>query len=1465
MKTQISRNSFAAQKRYSGVYQQMGRMLTDADWNEFSDLAKNRLSEALTDIIGSGTPKKRGLIAEIINPDDTTSYALRWGHAYVNGIAAQVRPDLATTLNDATGLAFEYEHQADFPLAPAPVGDHILYLDVWERNVLALEDRELLDAGLHGADTCTRTQTMAQVKWCPTSVDPQDPAQNPTIGDALLSLTLRQGSSDPDPCDPCANEIALQDDVGNYLFRFEVHAVEYDASGAPTQVILKWSSENAGEQYAIGDMPLGFANNNWAYEFYQGAAQSFASEKHLGKHLVSGFVPESGELTNGYPDTVPVGYELVRRWDGFCKLTKSGANWNLITDSGVDRGIGMSATSSSDAHGHVAQGATVVLNFNHVTARLNLADWQILAGDYWQAMVRQAVHVAGSEVLTESKPQGVVHHYMTLGTVTAGTFVAHDSTVCKRFNFPALTDINAADVCYDNDTCNMANVKTVEDALDHLCKARDLRWHNKHLHGWGIVCGLIAECCPGHSDDDIEAGASDGSGSDDENSRRSIHVTPGYALTCDGDDIVLGTMREVNVLDQIATMEAAGETVLTNGDGTVCLRVDLGSNGEPDFSLEAYDKAKHSKNIFDGTLLMDFFQHCIMDVVDAVRNEFRFLTAAELAAVEGGNTGLVSVQRRKMTSILNLIIQLFNVNNGGYVFLSLKEHAILKDFYLQLRNLLRSKTFCAMYDGMEFPDYPFLESGMTTLFGKNLHTRLKVHPDGNRLYSYNGADNTINIYDRAQEALISVLAMPSAEGSQVTAIAFSPDGDLLYAAATVRGVDTVFGIARINDNHSWEEMTILCDIRLSEMEVSTQDAGLIYALGLGKGLYYLRPEIIFADTKPQPAPAYAFNAIGHMQLDVRGGNAYCTIHSDAATTGKYNRVVVCSLNTSGENLVPNTTLFIGTAAAGLEGNDGIALRTTANGAATHLYVVAGTGDKLLLTYALPLVSSTALPINIVGLEATSISLAFHRQRNQLILGFEDGYRLQLFEANGLSNNVFRVPVQIQPTDLVVNPTNNEVYSLNFISNTISVIPANELMVTEPFLQTLLQYRMAVLMAFYALAGNLLQYLKDCFCHHLLVKCPSCNDDKIIYVATIEIRNNEVFKICNFDKRKTVKTFPTVDYWMSIVPIMPLIQAAVSKVCCAVFPNIFAKYTANVIRTPDPQYAAAPMANTQQQYAINTVQAQSARSLVQTTQRIDARAILRNQSKSMKLVGNLGGDTALTFLQLNQTNQAGLRKQSLIDANTNDAMLELERNNIVVAQVEEYDPRKAGQYIADYTKTPQRIERGSEVTLVQKDGKVMYYAIKQKTSTIAVGEMTDTLRTELDSLQQEKALMESELVLLRNEFNRISNTRAQEEAQLMRLKTEREQLATDLNSLSTNLQTMDTMRRELTLEVNKTRPIRDLQEVDAETEVMLQEAGIRTIEELAKADTAALSNDRRLSINKLSIIQSDARSRLGLLP
>ena len=86
--------------------------------------------------------------------------------------------------------------------------------------------------------------------------------------------------------------------------------------------------------------------------------------------------------------------------------------------------------------------------------------------------------------------------------------------------FPSLTDICAEDVCFDNDNCKLPGVETVQEALDRLCAARDLRFHNKHLHGWGIVCGLQVECGP------IRPGQQ----------RRHVTVRKGYAIDCEGND-----------------------------------------------------------------------------------------------------------------------------------------------------------------------------------------------------------------------------------------------------------------------------------------------------------------------------------------------------------------------------------------------------------------------------------------------------------------------------------------------------------------------------------------------------------------------------------------------------------------------------------------------------------------------------------------------------------------------------------------------------------------------------------------------------------------------------------------------------------------------------------------------------------------------------------------------------------------
>ena len=62
------------------------------------------------------------------------------------------------------GNPITYLNQPFLPDPPAITGAGLVYLDVWEREVTAIQDPNLLDVALGGVDTATRRQTVWQVK-----------------------------------------------------------------------------------------------------------------------------------------------------------------------------------------------------------------------------------------------------------------------------------------------------------------------------------------------------------------------------------------------------------------------------------------------------------------------------------------------------------------------------------------------------------------------------------------------------------------------------------------------------------------------------------------------------------------------------------------------------------------------------------------------------------------------------------------------------------------------------------------------------------------------------------------------------------------------------------------------------------------------------------------------------------------------------------------------------------------------------------------------------------------------------------------------------------------------------------------------------------------------------------------------------------------------------------------------------
>ncbi|MDP2832114.1 MAG: DUF6519 domain-containing protein [Pseudomonadota bacterium] len=451
MKTQISRDSFQPEQRYSGVYLQQGRMILDADWNELSDIEKARLVDALRDAIAGGAPRVGGLKV-FADPAGSANIRIQPGALYVEGVPARLDASAPLPVNA----------QPDYPIQADYSGQNFkLYADVWERSVSALEQSALMDAALHGADTATRSQTMLQVKWCANTLDPLNEVANPCIGTAPLTLKLRLIASSGDTCDPCSSQVKVDERLGNYLFRVEIH----DYEPATQWLTLKWSRDNGAEACAVAAMPAGFNQGDWVWEYFDND-----TERLLGNHFATNPLKLRGLIkeTCATPSGVNEPKTYVRQWDGTIKVKlDSGAL------SGRDRGVALFAGAvGNQAQGRANfAGGVLKINLERLELELSSSGKRFVPGDYWLAEVREAEDASGDTVLSAAPPRGVRHHYLFLGELGVDKkLVAQNDAFKRRMAFPPLTDIVAADVGFSDHCVGLyAGAANVQQALDNLC------------------------------------------------------------------------------------------------------------------------------------------------------------------------------------------------------------------------------------------------------------------------------------------------------------------------------------------------------------------------------------------------------------------------------------------------------------------------------------------------------------------------------------------------------------------------------------------------------------------------------------------------------------------------------------------------------------------------------------------------------------------------------------------------------------------------------------------------------------------------------------------------------------------------------------------------------------------------------------------------------------------------------------
>lgn len=439
---------------FAGVELKQGGVLLDADANELVGILDRRLRALASDVldrerVSSTTPDafRIGVSAAAL--------AIGAGRLYVDGLLAEnhgAADPAGRRFDDLLAEAaftdpITYDAQPYLPTAPAlpSAGRHLVYLDVWDREVTHLEDPALVESAVN-VETSSRRQTVWQVRVLDDELAPGATCATPdeeiagwpeTIARSAGVLTTGTFEVAPvdDPCElpPTGGYRGLE----NQLYRVEIH----DPGQPGVDATFKWSRENASvgsrvaamisdselELVTLGrDDVLSFKTGDWAEitddhrEFARapGEMRQVTVDEATRRIQFADALPAE-MLPASFPDSVfPQTRNLrVRRWDHSGRVFRTDASGTPVEVHNVDTG------SPAGLIGVPAATTTLLLEHGVTVTFDSTGPEGFRAGDYWVFAARTAD--ATVELLDRAPPRGIHHHYarLALWDVGAGTVV----------------------------------------------------------------------------------------------------------------------------------------------------------------------------------------------------------------------------------------------------------------------------------------------------------------------------------------------------------------------------------------------------------------------------------------------------------------------------------------------------------------------------------------------------------------------------------------------------------------------------------------------------------------------------------------------------------------------------------------------------------------------------------------------------------------------------------------------------------------------------------------------------------------------------------------------------------------------------------------------------------------------------------------------------------------------------------
>lgn len=458
-----SRKTFDPKNHYIGVLNQQGRVQLDAEWNEQVELTDRRFRAETVDIIGRCVVPKETPDGFKIEVADGT-FTIGPGRIYVHGILAENHGKPVLELGSPPGgvissppvssmefdsvLAEErgtepvpYEEQPYFPGAPvipvgSPPGPHLVYIDVWQREVTFLENPGLIEKAV-GIDTTARIQTVWQVKVLPDrgdgltcstpdeDVPGWDTATLPSAG--RLSTKAIGVTEDRDPClIPLSGGYRGQE---NRLYRVEIHDGGTQGNGAT----FKWSRDNTimasnvtsikGLDQLIVDRTgfdsvMRFNGGDWVeitddWREFSGLPGIICKIKEVKDSTQTIILTDTEKLSGGEFPTLPQGqtepnrHTRIRRWDQSGRVRDSDGNvYHDLDNDPITKGVIPVPTD----------GNPIILEDGvQITFHTDPSGGVFRVGDYWLFEARAAD--ASVEQLNMEPPKGIHHHYGRLAIV----------------------------------------------------------------------------------------------------------------------------------------------------------------------------------------------------------------------------------------------------------------------------------------------------------------------------------------------------------------------------------------------------------------------------------------------------------------------------------------------------------------------------------------------------------------------------------------------------------------------------------------------------------------------------------------------------------------------------------------------------------------------------------------------------------------------------------------------------------------------------------------------------------------------------------------------------------------------------------------------------------------------------------------------------------------------------------------